>query len=141
MPITFAESFDPLVVLTRDFAPYLERYIYEYDRDVDVAGNKLNENMYGVNNSVTIPRAGAITVLSAQTGVTVRRIYAIRNKEAVTLKFSIFDRLIAAMGMPQWATEIPVYKHSKWTAKKFLDWLAEQDLTLEDINAHVDIPV
>lgn len=127
---------DPLVVRAEDFKPFLEQYLREYEREVDLFGNELEQTGYPGE----VPRAGAIDVLSKEAGIDPRRIFAFRHGETKSITYRVFDKLIQAMGMPQWAAQIPVYRNPRWSVPKFVAWLNEQGLTPEDINVELTMP-
>jgi hypothetical protein len=126
---------DPIVVRSADFKPYLEAYIDEWrrswrgtDEDDD---NEIAEHHRGRDR---ITPAGALEVLSDESGIMQRRILAIRKGETQYTSLRSFDLIITAMGMPALAQELTLWRNPLWSTKHFIEWLGEQDLTPEDIN-------
>ena len=134
---------DPIVVLTEDFRPHLDAYIDAWRSEWELE----NEDIIGAFGSAGVAGggkqeipAGAIEVLSAESGILPRRILAIRKGETRVTTLNTFDALITAMGMPMLAQELTLYRNPMWGVAKFIGWLGEQSLTPEDINVSVELP-
>ena len=126
---------DPFVVLTADFAPYLNAYITEHQAEADNHGAG---RQYA--DKAALKMAGPIEVLSAESTIKPRRLLDMRKPDVqMSITFNSFDKIICAMGRPELALQIPVYRNPRYSRERFLALLERQGLKPEDVNVNVEL--